>query len=443
MLLRTMVCACATHLIVFPNVSVAQTRQPAMLVGHAVLPAASFINAPGDAPEALEFSGKFTIDNSRSHAKPLNANEAPFDGQPIQGFSGIKIIDGNRYYVLTDNGFGTKANSPDAMLFFHEVSVDFDSSTVAVEKTTFLSDPNEIIPFNLTMEGSDSRYLTGADLDIEGFQVIDGKIFIGDEFGPYLLVADAGTGEVEEFHQTTIDGNLIQSSDHFQIQAGNPDEPQTSANLKRSRGYEGFAASIDQSKLYPLLEGPLWDDQKNDYERIDGNESLRLLEFDVNSRSWTGNSWHYRLEQDGNAIGDFNMIDEHRGLVIERDGGQGDLELACKENQTEGCFENPAILKRVYLIDIDVPVGEPVKKLGYIDLMDINDPSGLAQLGKREDGRFTFPFVTIENVDMVDDSHIIVANDNNFPFSKGRDLDNPDNNEFILLEAASLLSLGK
>ena len=424
------------------SVSHAENQQPATLAGHALLPAASFIKAPDDAPEALKISGKFIVDSSRSEVQPRSTNEAPFSGQPIQGFSGIKQIDGNRYYVLTDNGFGSKANSPDAMLFFHEVKVDFESGDVLVEKTTFLSDPDKVIPFNLTMEGSDSRYLTGADFDIEGFQVINGKIFIGDEFGPYLFVADANTGVVEEFYQTFVDGNLIQSPDHFQVRAGNPDDLQTSANLKRSRGYEGFATSMDQSTLYPLLEGPLWDAETNDYERVDGNESLRLLEFDIESRSWTGKSWHYRLEQDGNAIGDFNMIDENRGLVIERDGGQGDQEFACTGGQTENCFENPALFKRVYLIDIDVPAGEPVVKLGYIDLMDISDPEGLALQGKRDDGRFTFPFVTIENVDRVDENHIIVANDNNFPFSKGRDLEDPDNNEFILLEASGLLSLG-
>jgi hypothetical protein len=30
------------------------------------------------------------------------------------------------------------------------------------------------------------------------------------------------------------------------------------------------------------------------------------------------------------------------------------------------------------------------------------------------------PFLTIENVDRVDDTHIVVGNDNNLPFSAGR-----------------------
>jgi len=440
-----------THRILFttlfvsfaPGLVSADGKQPATLVGHAVLPATSFVDAPVDAPEALQISGKFTFDSMRSDVKPSNGVHMPFAGQPLQGFSGIRQIEGNQYYVLTDNGFGSKANSPDAMLFFHTVQTDFDSGEITVENTVFLRDLNKIIPFVITMEGSESRYLTGADFDVEGFQVIDGKIFIGDEFGPYLFVADAQSGIVEESYQTIIDEKLVQSPDHFQLRAMNPDSPQTGANLKRSRGYEGFAASIDQSMLYPLLEGPLWDSETQDYERVDGNEALRLLEFDVAARSWTGKSWFYRLEQDGNAIGDFNMIDEHRGLVIERDGGQGDVELACKDAQTENCFDKPAMFKRVYLIDMNVPASEPVKKLGYVDLMNISDPEGVARLGERDDGRFTFPFVTIENVDRFDENHIIVANDNNVQFSKGRDLLEPDNNEFILLETSALLKLGQ
>lgn len=50
--------------------------------------------------------------------------------------------------------------------------------------------------------------------------------------------------------------------------------------------------------------------------------------------------------------------------------------------------------------------------------------------------------MTIENVDRVDDSHIIVANDNNFPFSSGRTIGVADDNEFVLLEVADFLRVG-
>jgi len=290
------------------------------------------------------------------------------------------------------------------------------------------------------LEASETRYLTGADFDIEGFQVLGDKIYIGDEFGPYLIVADAETGVVEAFHETFIGETKVMSPDHYAIRAGNPDMPGTDANLKRSRGYEGFAASVDGTTLYPMLEGPIWDADAGDYERIDGNEAVRILPWDVATQSWTGTTMFYRMEADGHAIGDFNMIDETRGLVIERDGGQGDAVLACTDGATESCFNRPAEFKRVYMIDMaGVGDGGTVQKVGYIDLLTIQDPNGVARVDL-VDGVMTMPFVTIENVDRVNADHIIVGNDNNFPFSKGRDLNDVDDNELLLLEVPEFLN---
>jgi hypothetical protein len=51
----------------------------------------------------------------------------------------------------------------------------------------------------------------------------------------------------------------------------------------------------------------------------------------------------------------------------------------------------------------------------------------------------TFPFFTIENVDIVDGRHIIVGNDNNLPFSTSRDPNKADDNEFVLLRVEDFL----
>ncbi len=50
------------------------------------------------------------------------------------------------------------------------------------------------------------------------------------------------------------------------------------------------------------------------------------------------------------------------------------------------------------------------------------------------------PFVTIENVDRVDATHIMIGNDNNLPFSVSRAVDKADNNEFSLLEVGEFLN---
>ena len=52
---------------------------------------------------------------------------------------------------------------------------------------------------------------------------------------------------------------------------------------------------------------------------------------------------------------------------------------------------------------------------------------------------FKFPFVTIEDVDVVDAEHIVVANDNNLPYSAGRKPNLQDDNELILLRVPELL----
>ena len=113
----------------------AQTVYPATLSGHAILPALSFIAAPGDAPADLQVSGKFT--NGQRTEKPgtlegLSAGRGtgvslPFKGQPLQGHSGIKKMDDGTFWILTDNGAGTKANSPDFMLYLNHYDVDFKS----------------------------------------------------------------------------------------------------------------------------------------------------------------------------------------------------------------------------------------------------------------------------------------------------------------------------
>jgi hypothetical protein len=83
-------------------------------------------------------------------------------------------------------------------------------------------------------------------------------------------------------------------------------------------------------------------------------------------------------------------------------------------------------------------VGGPVRKIGYVDLMKIRDPDNKARK-PLTDGVLTFPFFTIENVDIVDDRHIVVGNDNNLPFSSSRTPDKADDNELVLLEVEAFL----
>ncbi len=70
-------------------------------------------------------------------------------------------------------------------------------------------------------------------------------------------------------------------------------------------------------------------------------------------------------------------------------------------------------------------------------MLDIDDPNDLNRDGSTT---FDFPFVTIEDVLVIDEDTILVANDNNYPFSIGRGPD-IDNNEIILLDLDEPLDL--
>ena len=92
----------------------------------------------------------------------------------MQGFSGIKRMADGSYLTLSDNGFGTRANSLDAILMFHRLGIDWATGMVSRRETVFLRDPDKVIPFLVVNEGTRERYVTGADLDVESIQPIWG-----------------------------------------------------------------------------------------------------------------------------------------------------------------------------------------------------------------------------------------------------------------------------
>jgi hypothetical protein len=437
----------AAALLTLPLSSWAQQAYPATLAGHAVLPAASFIAAPKDAPADLQTSGKFTTStrvDKLASVEGLSAGRPtgislPFKGQPLQGHSGIKHMPDGSFWILTDNGAGSKANSPDFALYLNHYKVDFKTGKFNRLNTIFLHDPDKKVPFRIVHESTKARYLTGSDFDTESFQFAGGALWIGDEFGPFLIKADL-KGKVLAVFETQVDGKVVRSPDHPAITAPGAPNQEVKFQVRRSKGFEGMAVSKDGSKLYALLEGALWDEANKAPEVLDGKQFLRVLEFDVKAEQWTGRHWKYVLEANHHAIGDFNMISDSTGLIIERDNGEGTADKACPEGQKRSdCFHDLAKFKRVYKVELsEANVGGPMRKIGYIDLMAIADPHKLARK-PLNDGVLTFPFFTIENVDMVDETHIVVGNDNNLPFSSSREPNKADDNELVLLDVAEFL----
>lgn len=425
----------------------------ATLAGHAVLPALTLIAPPADAPRDALISGKFTGkarndapmsvmgDVGAAYGSHPTGISLPFIGQPVQGMSGFAMNRGEdgSIFTLTDNGFGTKANSGDALLFFHRMKPDFETGKVERVESVFLHDPDRKVPFRIAYEGTESRYLTGADFDPESIQYLNDEVWIGDEFGPYIIRATVD-GRIVDVYPTMLDGKQLTG----------PDTPGTVVpaaagkdfRVQRSGGYEGMALQPQTNLLWAMLEKPILGDEGEP----EGN-FLRVMTFDTGKGEWTGDSFKFRLADGATAIGDFNFIDDTRALVIERDNGEGDPSLACAEGATDAsaCYPIPAKVKHIVLVDT-AKIDEEgfIHRIGHVDLMDIQDPDGKAivksQAARDLAGKFTFPFFTIEDVMRVDETHILVANDNNLPFSAGREIGVAANNEFILLEVGDLLA---
>jgi hypothetical protein len=374
------------------------TPDEVTLEGRAVLPARTY--APGP------------LSGTLLGPAPINGVLPPFPGQPVQGFSGVLDAGRGGYWAMPDNGYGAEENSSDFLLRMYRITPDFKtarggSGTIAVGRYISLRDPDGHVPFAL--ERSDRR-LTGGDFDIESVREDrHGDLWFGDEFGPWLLHTD-GTGKLLE-PPIELDG--VASPQNPPVPPFNP-----SPTLRRSNGFEGMALAADGETLYPMLEGALIGDP---------DQRRRLIyEYAPEDGGYTGRTWQYRMESEGNSIGDFTQLDRNRFVVIERDNLQGAA----------------AAFKRLYVVDFrDVDDDGFLVKRPVADLLHIN-PGGVPLGAKPGDvglgAEFAFPFQTIEDVLPVGKDRLLVLNDNNFPFSNGRNPAKADPNEAIVLRVPGL-----
>ena len=284
----TSVAVCATI-----GTAAAEETFSAKLAGHAYLPAMTMIAPPADAPRDAWISGKFTGktrnmepmtvmgDVGAAYGSHPTGISLPFLGQPMQGMSGFasnRAEDGS-VYALTDNGFGSKVNSPDAMLFFHRLKPDFASGKVERLETIFLRDPDNKVPFRIAYEGTEGRYLTGADFDPESIQFLNNEIWLGEEFGPYIIHATSD-GRVLDVYPTMLEGEALRGPDTPGVTV--PSAAGKDFRVQRSGGYEGMALQPKGNLLWGMLEKPLLgpDGQPQ-------GQYLTVLTFDTGKGDWS------------------------------------------------------------------------------------------------------------------------------------------------------------
>ncbi|WP_218163364.1 esterase-like activity of phytase family protein [Nannocystis exedens] len=181
-----------------------------------------------------------------------------------------------------------------------------------------------------------------------------------------------------------------------------------------SGGFEGMALQSSPPALLPMLEKPVAGAPAGE---------VWVFEYDLSQRTYTDRRWIHRLEPRAAAAADFQLDAGGRGFVIERDDSEGEL----------GGF------KAVRALELGA-AGATSRAVTQVDLLAIADPHGLApavagDVGVGE-GRFAMPFVTIESLVLLPQDRMLVANDNNLPFSVGRHRGDgrPDDEEFVVLQ---------
>ncbi len=333
---------------------------------------------------------------------------APFPAQPVGGFSALLADRAGAFWALTDNGYGSKANSRDFLLRVYRVRPDFETQTsgsgrVSVGRFVQLRDPNRKVPFPIVTQGSTERLLTGADFDPESMRIdARGHFWFGDEFGPYLIHTDA-SGKLLE---APIPLPGLKSPDNPTL--GPNDRP----GVGTSSGFEGLAISADGRYLYPMLERALSSDpdQRRRY----------IYKFDLRRGRYTKRRWQYRTHRREHVIGELTRLDRHRLLVIERDFRQGEQ----------------ARFARVFVVDLRRAdrKGFLVKR-AVVDLLNIRDPALISRPARPGDiglgDPFKFPYLTIESVLPLMGRRLALVNDNNLGGTNGRNRELPDYSDFI------------
>lgn len=381
------------------------SAQRAELAGFARMPADTFSGGPP--------SGQFDGEGRR-------AVNPPFPSQPVQGFSGTQFGPScGVYWATSDNGYGTRANSPDFLLRIHRLRPAFQTArggagALRGEGSITLSDPDRHVPYLLVREFSGDRLLTGGDLDPESLVAWnDGTFWLGDEFGPSLLHVGAdGRLLAPPVPAPDGRGGFVRSPQNPSVVAAGtqPGQP-GAATVGTSRGFEGLARMPESGRLLALLEGTVAGD-------VPGR--LRLYTFDPERATFGDTVRFYPLDDPGHSIGDLAAVNEREYLVVERDNAFGEA----------------ARVKRVYRIDLGAADGDGVVRKELVaDLLDVANPHRLGGFGPT----FRLPYITIENLLVVDGRTILVMNDNNYPATGGRGADVRDVTEMVLLRLASPL----
>jgi glycerophosphoryl diester phosphodiesterase len=373
---------------------------PPELIGRAVMPVETYAPGPPSGAAMVPLGQTSTV---------VNGITFPTPSQPVEGFSAV--VDGRRhgeYLAMPDNGFGRKATSGDFLIRAYYVTPDFKdkhggSGKVEVGDFIQFSDPNGLIGFDIVRKGTPERWLTGGDIDPESLQRDRrGDLWVGDEFGPWLLHFDAA-GRLLEAPKPLPDGLMSPNNPHLGT---------ATPRVLNSSGIEAMAMSTNGRSLIVILEAAVVGDDPL---------SRRIYQYGLDRGEFTRLA-DYRTDVPVRFMADAQSLSEGRIVVIERDGGRGAT----------------ATSRPVYAVDL-APAGGTTTKSLVVELGAVADPEliSLPAIHPGDIGLgdpFQVTCESIESVHLLSGSKFMFTCDNNFP-NTGRNPGLADDTEMIVVKA--------
>ncbi len=270
-----------------------------------------------------------------------------------------------------------------------------------------------------------------ARFDTEGIRLSnDGlKVYISDEYGPYVYEFDRQTGQrLRSFEfptcvQPTPSCFFVSNLSSM----GSVEISGNSTGRVANKGMEGLAITPDGTTLVGIIQNALIQDAAQGKAQ---SKLLRIVTFDIATGIAT-HEYGYKLTT-GSGVSEILALNNHEFLVDERDGnGRGSA--------------NDAVVKQLFKIDLTgatdisnldaihaLPVA--VNKTLFLDLVQLFTTSGIAagNIPAKIEG---ISFGADVRQGKINDHTLWIANDNDFlatvPDANGNQIPNP--NQFFVV----------
>ena len=354
----------------------------------------TFLGLPDRGPNATPWAGGATFDNTTTY---------------IPRFQTLKLdltpSGGALPFSLTPTLLGTT-------LLYSKSGLTYGSATPAISTSDKYYFSGRSDNFDA---GLPSTNPNNARLDPEGIRVSpDGaKVYVTDEYGPYVYEFDRLTGERTKVFTlpSAFAVKNLSSQGALEI-SGN-----TSGRVA-NKGMEGLAISPDGKTLVGFEQSPLIQDGG------DGERMNRIVTIDVSSGATKQYAYDNRVGSKNFNSSEILALNDHQFLVLERDGkGLGD--------------GSSAAFKQIYLIDTtgaeDVSgltgkaalLAKAVNKTLFLDLKAALNAAGITddKIPAKLEGMSFGEDVTIGGVT----THtLFIANDNDFLATDASGKQNPN-----------------